>query len=404
VSQLVGRVRRFQATAPQNFVAITFSNFVIVMGYATITPVLPLFGASLGFRTTQIGFVVASYGAARLLLDLAGGMLGDRLGFRRVAVGGCLLVTAGALLSALATDFATLLTGQIIAGVGSALYTIAAFTVIILLADPLRKARLLGTYHTAIIVAFSIGPVLGGALGDVISLRAPFYAFALLAVVAGVTSALWIPASVERSGSPETQPGLREALHQLLTTPAFVISLLVVSTGYAVRSGVRNTAIPMFAVEELGMTVAMVGVLLTAAVLTNALLLPHAGRSLDSTGRRPITIRSMAANAVMLLVLAFVGELWQLFAVVALLGAVSAYSGLAPVAVMADVMDDDVRPGVTVGLQRMGVDLGMVIGPLGVGFGLQHVGFRPTFLLFALLMLIVAALSFLAPESARHKQ
>jgi MFS family permease len=381
---------------------LTITTFLMVVGYALTSPVIPLYAASFGFAAAQIGVVVAAFGFARLTFDLASGVLGDRFGFRRMALGGCVVAGVGAVVSATSRGGGSLLLGQAVSGVGSALYNAAALTAVIVHSDPRQKARTLGRYHTAMIVAFSTGPVFGGLIADLLGLRFPFLAFAFFAVLAAFLVRRNIPSTGGTDAVRVARPPLLPSLRRLLSSLPFTIALVVVASGYMIRSGVRDTAVPIFATQEFGLGASMIGLLSGVAVVSNAALLPHAGRLLDRAGRRPITIWSCAGTGAVLMLLAGVGELWQILGVMLLLGVVSAYAGLAPVASLADLIDDK-YPATSVGLQRMGVDLGMVIGPLIAGVSIQYFDARVTFMIFAVFMFVVSMLSSLAPETVGKK-
>lgn len=382
---------------------LSLTTFLMVVGFAVTSPVIPLYAASLGFAAAQIGIVVAAYGFARLMLDLASGVLGDRFGFRRMVVGGCVVSSIGAVISASARAGASLLTGQIVTGIGSAVYHAAALTAVIVHSDPERKAHALGKYHTAMIAAFSIGPIVGGVVADSLGYRAPFVAFAIFGMSAGYMAWRRIPPGVGSGSNSLGRPPLLSSLRSLLSNAPFSIALVVVASGYVIRAGVRDTAVPMFASNEFGLGASAVGLLSGAAVVSNAVLLPSAGRVLDRFGRRPITIWSCAAIGFTLLLLAGTSSLWQILIVMVLLGVANAYAGLAPVASLADLIDDRF-PGTSVGLQRMGIDLGMVIGPIVAGVSIQYFDVRTTFVIFAVFMLAVSVLSSRAPETATNLQ
>ena len=374
------------------------TTFLMVVGYGLTAPVIPLYASHLGFAAAQVGLVVAAYGFARRSFDLVGGVMGDRFGVRRMVIGGCLIASCGAFISATSVSGTGLLAGQVVAGVGSSIYNAAALTAVILAAGPQTRARALGAYHTVMIMAYSAGPIFGGLIADALGLKAPFFLFSVLGAAAAVTLLRVMPLGLSRLGEAGERLPISLALRQLLSSFPFVVALLVVTTGYMVRAGIRDTTVPIFAAGEFGMGASMIGLLSGVAVLINALLLPHVGRVLDRRGRRPATVWGCAGTGATLVMLAGVRAVWQIFAVMFLLGIASAYAGLGPVASLADLMDDK-SPGASVGLQRMGIDLGMVVGPAVAGVSVQHLGSRSTFVVFAGLMFAVSALSALAPET-----
>src|SRR5690606_30883866 len=237
------------------------TTFLMVVGYGLTAPVIPLYASHLGFAAAQIGLVVAAYGFARLSFDLVGGVMGDRFGVRRMVIGGCLIASCGAFISATSVSGTGLLAGQGVAGVGSSTFNAPALSAVTLAAGPQTRARALGAYHTVMIMAYSAGPIFGGLIAAALGLKAPFFLFSVLGAAAAVTLLRVMPLGLSRLGEAGERLPISLALRQLLSSFPFVVALLVVTTGYMVRAGIRDTTVPIFAAGEFGMGASMIGLL-----------------------------------------------------------------------------------------------------------------------------------------------
>ncbi|WP_407049867.1 MFS transporter [Methyloraptor flagellatus] len=82
---------------------LAFATLLASLGLGMLVPALPMLTAGEGPAAQS--FLVSLFGVARLVCSLPAGWLADRLGLRRVAVAGLLLLVAGSALGALDGDF-----------------------------------------------------------------------------------------------------------------------------------------------------------------------------------------------------------------------------------------------------------------------------------------------------------
>ena len=87
--------------------------------YDAIGPVAEQLERELGFSDTQIGTLNAIYSLPDIFLVLIGGLIVDRFGAARVALGTTTICLAGAVLTASSGDFTTMATGRLLFGIGS---------------------------------------------------------------------------------------------------------------------------------------------------------------------------------------------------------------------------------------------------------------------------------------------
>lgn len=87
--------------------------------FQSVASVGPLMIADLGLGYAQLGTLIGLYMLPGAFLALPGGVIGQRLGERRVVVAGLALMVAGGLLTAGAGGFATAVAGRVLSGVGA---------------------------------------------------------------------------------------------------------------------------------------------------------------------------------------------------------------------------------------------------------------------------------------------
>ncbi len=111
--------------------ALLCGAFFMVLLDGTITIVaLPSIGADLGFSKQDLAWVLSAYALTFGGLLLLGGRAADLLGRRRVFMAGVLLFTAASLVCGLAWSPAALLAARVVQGVGAAIMTPTALSII----------------------------------------------------------------------------------------------------------------------------------------------------------------------------------------------------------------------------------------------------------------------------------
>ncbi len=93
--------------------------------FDSIAPVADLLRTQRGFSQSQIGLLNAVLGLPNIPLSLAGGLLIDRFGASRIAVGTAGLCFAGTILSAIGDPFGLMVFGRLLFGIGQETLLIA---------------------------------------------------------------------------------------------------------------------------------------------------------------------------------------------------------------------------------------------------------------------------------------
>jgi MFS family permease len=104
-----------------------FGNYYV---YDSLGPVLDLMRSQLGFSHSQTGWLYTAYSIAALLVLLAGGWFIDRFGTRLALLVFAALCVLAAALTALGSDFETIVAGRFLLGLGAEPMIVAATTVL----------------------------------------------------------------------------------------------------------------------------------------------------------------------------------------------------------------------------------------------------------------------------------
>ncbi|WP_162802046.1 MFS transporter [Ornithinimicrobium murale] len=377
------------------FSAAGFVSLLLVSGMNLLTPILPLYAQEFDATSTEIGVVVGSFAIGRVLFDVAGGSWSDRYGPRSIALTGCLVTAGGSVIAGATNSLSVLIAARAVQGVGSALYVTSAMLLVIAIAPRDKIGQRISQYQGIFIIGLAIGPIVGGVTADAFGMRAPFYAYAGIAVVGFIIVAITFPSlnEVPRNREAVHARGPRTSkkvlLRRLLAHPVFIAALLVTFTVSLVRAGIRNTILPLYAGDVIEMSTSSIGALLTVSALGNLLALWGAGRLLDGGRRKATTVISLLLSGCTVGLFAITQEELWLFVLAGMLGAFTGYATAAPTAGVVDAAEEEVR-GTAVGVQRMAMDVGLLLGPIALSTLLPTTGFSAVFLIAASLLVMVA--------------
>jgi MFS family permease len=139
--------------------------------FQVIASVAPLLVADLGLGYTELGTLVGIYMLPGVVFSIAGGLLGQRFGDRRVVVVGLALMAIGAVVTAASASFAVAAAGRLISGVGAVVMNILLSKMIADWFAGHELATAMAVTLTSWPVGFGIGLATLGSIATVWSWR-----------------------------------------------------------------------------------------------------------------------------------------------------------------------------------------------------------------------------------------
>jgi EmrB/QacA subfamily drug resistance transporter len=165
--------------------AIVIDNTVLNVALKTIASP----SAGLGATQSQLEWAINSYTLVFAGLLFTFGVLGDRLGRKRVLMAGLVLFGLGSLLSGYSHSPDQLIAARAVMGLGGAAVMPQTLSIIANVFAPAERARAIGIWTSAVGIGVAIGPVLGGLLlahfwwGSVFLINVPVTVFGVLAAL-----------------------------------------------------------------------------------------------------------------------------------------------------------------------------------------------------------------------------
>jgi DHA1 family multidrug resistance protein-like MFS transporter len=356
--------------------------FFVMVGFGVVVPVLPVYVKSFGVGNLEIGAVVSAFALMRFVASPICGKLIDWAGERTILAVGIGIVAVSSGMVGIAGSYPQLLMLRGAGGIGSAMFTVAAMTLLLRTTAPGIRGRAVGFYQGGFLIGGMAGPALGGLLAT-ISLTAPFFFYAGTLAVAGVIGLVLL--------QPATRPGVGASgaavplmpLRTVLRDPRFRAACLAnFSQGWS-SFGVRGALVPVLVVEVLNGPSSWTGIAFAVAAVAQTLALAPASRFVDTVGRKPAIIGAFAVAAVTITAIPFAPNIWLLTALLCLYGVAAAFMGTAPAASVGDAAGT--AGGRPVAIFSMFSDFGAIVGPLVAGLLADTVSYPVAFLVGGLL-------------------
>ncbi len=379
----------------RNIYAIWSAQFLAMVGLTLIVPFLPLYLRELGVRNLAdverwSGFLFAAPFLVQTLAAPLWGVLGDRYGRKMMVLRAMVGIGVTNMLSAAVRHVGELVLLRAVQGGVSGF--VAAGNALVTAAIPAdRMGASLGLLQTSLTAGGIIGPLIGGALGDLVGYRNVFLitgatCFAAAAVVLVGAREEMAPARARAAG-----PGVWANLVYFFQSPTLRTTGMLLCTSQVAVMSVE----PIFSVYVSTLRVppervaTVAGVLFSVTGLTSMLGAPLWGRTADRSGESRVLALTLAGAAVAYLAQAWAGSAWEVFVFRASLGFFT--GGMLPplYAIVARSTPSE-RLGGIMGLTSSAIMLGSVIGPLLGGLLSAAVGIRWVFVVAAAVLAISA--------------
>ncbi len=378
---------------PRDVWVLATIAFCVAVGFGVVVPVLPIFAKSFTESTFKVALVISSFAFMRLVTSPVCAPMITRLGERVVLGAGILIVAASSAACGLAASFWRLQVVRAFGRIGSAMFTVAAMTLLLRTVEPARRGRASAIYSGGFLIGGMAGPAVGALLAAV-SITAPFFFYSGTLAIAGMVALalLSCPDGSLARPTPEPMP-FAEAIADRRYRAALLTNL---AQGWQ-SIGVRTALVPMFVVETLHRTPSATGTAFAIAAIVQTLALGPSGRAVDTRGRRPMMVFAGVLTGCAAIAMPFSTSIWVLTIILCVYGLGSAAHSTAPTAVLGDVTHG--RGGTPVAVFSMVGDLGAIVGPLAAGALDDAYGMPAAFAVGGALLLAGALASALMPAT-----
>jgi len=177
-------------------VLVCLAQFMVILDATIVNVALPSIQADLGLSESSLQWIVNAYALLFGGFLLLGGRAGDLMGRKRVFLAGLVLFTAASLACGLATSETMLIVARGIQGLGAALVSPAALSIVTTtFREGPERTKALGVWAAIAVGGGAVGLVLGGFLVETFSWPWIFFVNVPVGIAAFLLSLRFVPES-----------------------------------------------------------------------------------------------------------------------------------------------------------------------------------------------------------------
>jgi DHA2 family methylenomycin A resistance protein-like MFS transporter len=157
-------------------VALSLGFCVVQLDVSIVNVAVKSIGASIGGGVSALQLIVSAYTVTFASFILTAGALGDRIGAKRLFIGGFALFTLASAACGLAPSLGVLVAARAVQGIGAAVLVPTSLSLLNhTFREPSARAHAIGFYLAGASFSLSGGPLVGGVLISTLGWRSIFF-------------------------------------------------------------------------------------------------------------------------------------------------------------------------------------------------------------------------------------
>ena len=350
----------------RNLYILSFTLFVVMLGFGLVIPIIPFYMESMGAGGTEMGLLVTVYATMRLIFGPLWGALSDRIGRKPVLMIGVLGYGITMLFFGLATQLWMMFLARGLSGVLSSATSPTTMAYIGDTTSSEERSKSMGVLGAVVGIGTILGPAAGGLLGSV-SFSTPFFIAAGLSFLALLFVWVLLPESLPQTARQEKSLKNKISLKEfrnVMFSPLGILLWITTLAAFATASffGIFG----LYALQKFSYGTQMVGVILMVvgfvSALTQGLLI---GPLTKCWGEVRVIQGGLFLTAASFILISFSGALLPFLLSIGLLTLASAL--LTPAVMSLTSQWASLEQGITMGFSNAFQSLGRIIGPTAAG-------------------------------------
>ena len=368
---------------------LLLSIFIALLGIGIIVPVMPDFATRLGASGTSLGLMIAAFSLTRGFFQPISGSLSDRWGRKGFLIVGLFIYGLVGLILPHAASVVNLIFIRAFHGFGSALIMPVAMAYVSELAPAGEEGHYMGMLNVAIFSGIGGGPMLGGFFSDLWGMSSAFYAMAALSFLALGLLLIKLPGMQEKAlSSPRSVAGIYRAMGQVFTSRRTNGILLARMTTMFIM--VPTMAfLPLLMHQKFRATGIMIGVVIAARTLTNAILQVPSGRLADRYDKLVLLTVGCLVISVIMIVVPLADDFLKLLLLFIVLGGGESLIWPA-LGALATEEGRLYGHGTMMGMFSLAMSGGIFFGALGAGMVMDYWSLRWSFVTIGITVFIIS--------------
>jgi MFS family permease len=348
----------------------------------------PFFMKEHGYSIALVGIPLVANGIGRVCSDLLSGLMANYFSSGLLMIAAVTIGFATSVTGYLFLDIMPVfLTAWTIFGLTEAIFALSLRKIGFDVAAPERQGRVQGQMASALGVGFTLGPLLGGFLGNWLGADALFLLYAVPEVFALILI-LFGGAQRYRKPVKETSKTLwREGL-DLLSKPTFLASCLAICQSFFFLVGVTRVAFPFLAVNQRGISLEGVGMMVAISRLTDTLGRLGGGFLADRIKASRVILLGVGLGIPMFVLQVYGGSFVTLVVPLAMMTMGFGFTNVGATIFALQSAPASAK-GLSLGLSRASTSVGQMLGPLLCGALIEGMGYEKGFHAMAFISVVV---------------
>jgi MFS family permease len=362
---------------------ISIAFFIYTFGWGTTSTVFSIYVEKVTGNLFLTGVILSLTTMMGIFLNIPFGIIENRMNAKRVLQIVLLIYSALALLYPIANSFVSLLLVSVTRGVASSFLWLTSWAYVFAYAEKSVKGKEVGFFSDMNDFASALSPIVGG-LASILSFFLPFYVLSLTSLTTFAVVSLYLKETPKpKKASLNVQ---MTALLSYMRNSRFVKTVFLIIVFYALIN-VYYSFLSVFLNSE-GITIPLIGVILTVALLPAVALEVPMGNLIDRHGIRKTLALAASLTALTGVLMPLSSNLYYTLAIVTAFTISYTMIFIALYSRMSDIMGES-KTAMTGAIATF-KDLGYTLGPLIAGSLMEFTSIKNTFLVtgasFALLI------------------
>lgn len=368
---------------------ILLSNvFIAFLGIGLVIPVMPSFMNMMHLSGKTMGYLVAVFAVAQLLMSPLAGRWVDRYGRKKIIIIGLFLFSVSELVFGLAGNATMLYISRFLGGISAAFITPGVTAYVADITSIQERPKAMGYVSAAISTGFIIGPGIGGFIAEY-GIRMPFYFAAGIAFFACILSVFILKEQLTKEQLAEISANAKQSSFladmKKSLQPLYCIAFIIVFV-LAFGLSAYETVFSLFSDHKFGFMPKDIAVIITVSSIFGVVVqIFMFGKMVEILGEKKLIQLCLITGAILAVVSTTISGFWIVLAVTSFI--FLAFDLLRPALTTFLSKAAGKEQGFVAGMNSTYTSLGNIAGPAMAGM-LFDVNIHYPFLFSAVIMVI----------------
>ncbi|MEV2290354.1 MFS transporter [Paenibacillus larvae] len=298
---------------------ILLSNiFIAFLGIGLIVPVMPSFLNIMHLSGKTMGYLVAAYALAQLLMSPLAGRWVDRYGRKKIIIIGVFLFGISELIFGLGTHVSVFYISRILGGTSAAFIMPGVTAYVADITSIQERAKAMGYISAAVSTGFIIGPGIGGFIAEY-GVRIPFFFAAILAFFVGISSIFILKEPLTKEQLAEISANAKQTNFisniKRSVNPVYFIAFIIVFV-LAFGLSAYETVFSLFSDHKFGFTPKDIAVIITISATFGVIMqIFMFGKMVNKLGEKKLIQLCLITGAILAIASTVVSSFLSMLAV-----------------------------------------------------------------------------------------